>query len=406
MSLRLHTCVLLLVLGPGCNLILPSLPADGVTAPDAAGDGIATSDSPGGADLSSPTDHSVRPDTPMGWDLPPGTDVPTDLPGPDGGEDVTAPPLWECQTPVGLLAESLETHSFTRFGVSAENNFLYIYYSLCGVEEPISGPEKGWFLLVDEVSTLGVQVACDGPCWAYLMKDGCNYQNIEACWSPHDTPLLSWSVLPGTWYVAVEQMEEEGVPAAPGWVGPPFDIHVALNRTHGHPGCVEDGVLPLSEVLATGACEAQDDTTWRVWTRVGSLPSPGEATDRVWLPCTAGALPVDPVGGMPETILRLVTDLPGEARRVRVTATLDPGVPGGLPGWAGILGIAGPPCGETTALVDCDGGRKKELRVTDVTLLPGQEAFLYLDGVGEEALDGPIPRPYRLDVRVEADCIP
>ena len=56
--------------------------------------------------------------------------------------------------------------------------------------------------------------------------------------------------------------------------------------------------------------------------------------------------------------------------------------------------------------MDCDGGFKKTLQVSEVTLLPGQEAFLYLDGVGSEALDGPTERPYRLEVRLEADCLP
>ena len=388
----------------GCNLILPAIP-DVVPGADMDTDGGLTDTSPG-VDSVAGLDQSRRPDTPWPLDTPTATDASLDKITPDGGETV-APPLWECQTPMNLLAEGVETSSFTRFGQLAENNFIYIYYSLCGVDLPISGPELGWFLQVDQVASLDMMVACQGPCWVYLMKDGCYYQNTEACWHPHDTPFLHWDLMPGTWYVTVEQMEEEGVPAPPGWVGPPFDIHVALNRTHAHPGCQEDEELHLSDVLAEGICEERDGETWRVWTRVGVLPAPGQGTDRAWIPCLAGAAPLDPIGGMPEYILRLDANQLGiSAALVDVAVTLDPDAPDALPSWAGVLGVAGPPCGETAALVDCDGGLKKELRVSEVTLLPGQEAFVYVDGVGAEALDGPKERAYRLDVRVAADCTP
>lgn len=399
MSKRLYLSAFLVLL-TGCKLVLPATSGDVYPASDAA------EEDPGGGDTDTPhdslwgPDSTWRPDTRVAPEVGDVGDGDADLTIPDGGGDVAAPPLWECQTPMELLSPTVEDGSFTRFAEVAAENFIYIYYSLCGVEEPISGPERGWFLQVDQVATLGVEVDCEGPCWIYLMKDGCNYQNIQTCYSPGDVPVLSWDVLPGTWYVAVEQMELPGTPAPPGWVGPPFDIHVALNRTHAHPGCAPDMVLPLSEVLESGTCEIDGDTGWRLWSRLGTLPAPGLGADRAWLPCFAGATPVDPLGGMPETILRLEADS-GDARRIDVTAVLDPGAPGGIPGWAGILGVAGPPCGETASLVDCDGGQKKELRVPDVTLLPGQEAFLYLDGVGDEALDGPVERSYRIDVRVE-----
>ena len=385
----------------GCNLILPPIP-DVVPGAGDMDTGRGLSDS-SEVDSVAGLDQTPAPDTP--WPL--DTRAATDQASPDGGETIAPPPLWECLTPMDLLAEGVETSSFTRFGQLAEDNFIYVYYSLCGVDLPISGPELGWFLQVGQVASLDVMVACQGPCWAYLMKDGCYYQNTEACWRPHDTPFLHWDVMPGLWYVAVEQMEEEGVPAPPGWIGPPFDIHVALNRTHAHPGCQEDGNLHLSDVLAEGTCEERDGETWRVWTHLGVLPAPGQGTDRAWIPCLAGAAPLDPIGGMPEYILRLNADQPGvSAARVDVAVTLDPDVPDALPSWAGILGVAGPPCGETAALVDCDGGLKKELWVSEVALLVGQEAFVYLDGVGAEALGGPKDRAYRLEVRVAADCMP
>jgi len=406
MSKRLHVYALLVLLA-GCNLILPSVPDGTIPGTDAAGDAAAPVDTWRPHDSLWKPDFNPGPDSQVWPDTPPTGDAGDDLVTADGGEDVVVPPLWECQTPIALLSPTIETGSFTRCAQQAVENFIYIYYSLCGVEEPISGPELGWFLQVDQVATLGVEVACEGVCWAYLMKDGCNYQNIQTCWNPQETPVLSGDVRPGTWYVAVEQMEFPGTPTAPGWVGPPFDVHVALNRTHAHPGCAADGALPLSEVLETGTCELQGDTGWRLWSHAGTLPSPGYGADRAWLPCIAGATPVDPLGGMPEYILRVDAYLSGPARRVDITATLDPGARSGIPGWAGILGLAGPPCGETATLVDCDGGQKKELRIPDVTLLPGQEAFLYLDGVGDEALANPIDRSYRIDVRVEdPDCGP
>ncbi|MFH1532361.1 MAG: hypothetical protein ABIK09_16680 [Pseudomonadota bacterium] len=400
MSMRFHVLMFLVLVSPGCNLILPSLPEDAVSGVDIGDDDDALEDTTRGTDSLWGPDRNVRPDSPPSPDLS-SDGGGSDLQWPDGGGDVAAPPVWECQTPMELLSPSVETSSFTRFAQLAEGNFIYVWYSLCDEEEPVSGPERGWFLQVDQVASMSLQVACEGPCWAYLMKDGCNYQNIQTCWNPHETSTLSWDVLPGTWYVAVEQMEQAGIPAPPGWVGPPFDIHAALNRTHQHPGCVPDGVLPLSEILEEGTCEVHEGIGWRVWSRLGSLPAPGDGKDRAWLPCAAGAADVDPIGGMPETILRLEADIPGDARRVDLIATLDPGVPSGVPSWAGILGLAGPPCGETASLVDCDGGQKKELRVLGVTLLPGQEAFLYLDGVGSEALEGPKDRPYRIDVRLE-----
>ncbi len=396
----------LAVMITGCNLILPSIPEDAVSGMDIQGDAYAPGDYWTATDNPWWFDHKTRPDTPPPSDTPPTADETSDLAAADELGEVPAPSVWECQTPMELLSPTVETASFTHFAQLAEDNFIYVWYSQCGSDEPISGPERGWFLQVDQIAAISVQVSCEGPCWAYLMKDGCNPQNNEVCWNPHETPTLSWDILPGTWYVAVEQMEVEGIPATPGWVGPPFDIHAALNRTHTHPGCVGDGSLPLSKVLAEGTCEIHDDASWRVWSRLGTLPPPGEGTDRVWLPCTAGATSMDPVGGMPDYVLRLDEDIPGDPRRVDVTATLDPTTSGGLPSWAGILGLAGPPCGETATLVDCDGGQKKELQVLDVILLPGQAAFVYLDGVGGEALDGPIERAYRLDVRVEADCTP
>lgn len=400
MSKRLYLTAVI-VLFTGCNLVLPAVPEDVLPASDVAGPDAGAGDAWVPHDSLWGPDSTWRPDTQLPWEIGDAGDAGDDRIAADAGGDALEPPQWECQTPMGLLSPTVEGGSFTRFAEVAAENFIYIYYSLCGVDEPISGPERGWFLQVDQVATLGIEVACEGPCWVYLMKDGCNYQNIETCWSPADTPVLSWDALPGTWYVAVEQMELPGTPAPPGWVGPPFDIHVALNRTQGHPGCSADTILPLSEILEEGTCEIDGDTGWRVWSRLGSLPAPGVGADRAWLPCIAGATPVDPLGGMPETILRLEADVPGDARRIDVTATLDPGGFGGIPSWAGILGVAGPPCGATASLVDCDGGQKKELRVPDITLLPGQEAYLYLDGVGDEALDGPIERPYRIDVRVE-----
>ncbi len=401
---RIHSIAVVTVL-MGCNLILPPIP-DVVPGAGDMDTGSGLADVSPWVDHVTGPDQSRRPEMPWPLDTHPATDVPPDQVSPDGGETI-APPPWECQTPMDLLAAGVETSSFTRFGQQAEDNFIYIYYSLCGVDFSISGPELGWFLQVDQVASLDVMVECQGPCWTYLMKDGCYYQNTEACWSPHDTPSLHWDVMPGIWYVAVEQMEEEGVPAPPEWVGPPFDIHVALNRTHAYPGCQEDGDLHLSDVLAEGNCEERGGETWRVWTRLGVLPAPGQGTDRAWIPCLAGVAPLDPIGGMPEYILRLNADQPGlSAARVDVEVTLDPSVQDALPSWAGILGVAGPPCGETAALVDCDGGLKKKLRVSEVTLLVGQEAFVYLDGVGAEALDGPKERAYRLDVRVAADCMP
>ena len=405
MSTRPYACLFLVTLLTGCNLILPSIPEDGTQGFDTLGDGSWAPDTVIPKETYTWPDRITRPDTPQMDSMQTG-DESSDVPVIDGGGDLFSPPIWNCGTPMELLSPTVETTSFTRFAQQAENNFVYIWYSQCGSDEPISGPELGWFLQVDQIATISVQVSCVGPCWAYLMKDGCSPQNTETCWNPQETPTLTWDVLPGTWFVAVEQMEEVGVPAAPGWIGPPFDIHTALNRTHSYPGCFPDGSLPLSEVLAEGSCETIDGTTWRVWTRTGTLPSPGAGPDRAWLPCTAGAAPIDPVGGTPEYILRLDADLPGDGRRVDAIATLDPAAQGGLPTWAGVLGLAGPPCGETATLVDCDGGLKKELHVQDVTLLPGQEAFLYLDGVGSEALGGPIERPYRLDIRVEADCDP
>jgi len=179
-----------------------------------------------------------------------------------------------------------------------------------------------------------------------------------------------------------------------------FDIHVAINRTTGQEECQVETESSFSQ-LEVSCAERGDE-------------GPAEATvsasldwalqDDFFLGCGTPGKAADPTGGMPDASHRFVADLAGSEPRqigVEVTFAKPPVDSDGF-----ILALTTSPCGASGSVIDCDWGDGTSLKISNVTLFPGETVYAVVDGLGADALTLVEPQPYLLRWTSSAPCPP
>ena len=255
--------LLLTVCVAGCPFTLPrpQLPeaASGDTPADAspidAGDG---SLQPPLEDVAEPKDRWwFVPDTPFApddpdpvWDI-----VWQDFPNPPDG----SPPIdagggegeWECEIgglarPHGIFGAEIMTHSFFRRTEVLDPHLITVSHTSCGIGgyNP-QQEERTYPLKVDFPSSLRVTLECNAPCYAFLMKNGCHYENISGCWFGDSGQVqMEAELLPALYVLGVEFLSAEEMEAKDFQ----FDLHVALNHSLGQQECQVESQLYYSDM--------------------------------------------------------------------------------------------------------------------------------------------------------------
>jgi hypothetical protein len=209
--------------------------------------------------------------------------------------DLPVVPSWNCPVSLETLAPLPITGSFALEAQPSSVNLLSVYYSHCSETQSNPGPETAFLLAPSVPSRLELRLDCPPPCRAYLIREGCYFQNFQGCWNQDTGVWPSPVVSPGTWVLAVEQPIPEGQLAPP-----PFSIHGALTPLEPPADCPPDDLLRWSQLAPLG-----DDT---VGTSLTLCLAP-DAPDRVKTACAARS---DTFGGMGELLLELVPDLPAD----------------------------------------------------------------------------------------------
>ena len=411
-SARLPIALLLTLCLAGCPFTLPKpqLPeaASGDTPADASlMDAVDGSLPPPLEDVAEPVDRwwfvpdtAVAPDDPFPvWDTiwqdlpdPPDEWTPIDAGGGGG--------VWECEIggmarPHGIFGTEIMTHSFFRRNEVLDPHLITVSWVTCGTGgyNP-QQEERTYPLKVDFPSSLRATLECNAPCYAFLMKNGCHYENIAGCWFGEEGNVqMDAELLPALYVLGVEFLSTEGLESEDFQ----FDLHVALNHKLGQQECQVDSQFHYSDM--DEACTSGKGGSASA-TVAGALD--WSKQDDFYLGCSQFGTPADPVGGVPDVAHSFVADFPGPGPS---TVSVQLAFPGADPGsQAGILALTGAPCGATDAVVDCDWGFSGALAVDEVTAFPGETLYAIVDGMAAGGLALTEPVEYELTWTVTGAC--
>lgn len=305
---------------------------------------------------------------------------------------------WNCPHIPDVLSDTVHASSFVEAGVALpESDFFVIYDWFCGMDALNHSPEKSFLLAVNEPVELRLDLRCDAPCYAYLMKNGCQYDSIETCFNTDSSELAAVSgLLPGFFLLNVEFVFDQ---LTPDGRGHEFDIHVALNKSLGHPECLLTSAIADSAVESS--CSLGEESGVKTHT-VESLLS-WEDEDDFHLQCSHLGVAADPFGGMPDAVHSYVADYEGSMPRL-VDVAVQREVSEDQPGTGLILAVTTAPCGASSAVVDCDWSFQSQISLQGLTVFPGETLYAVVDGIGGGAFHMPPELPYSLTWTLHEPC--
>ena len=383
---------------PGCLIDLPKSPLQDFSDNVSVGDGVAGRDKQG-------TPDGVSNDPGFdSWQWSPDSQTVDDTGGRGNSEnpefdlDLAAAEveaLWECVYTPQELSTDFHEYSFFATSQQMEADLLYVYGGLCGLSESNFGPERVYLLEVDLPRSLNVRVDCSSSCLAYLMRNGCNYIHTQGCWYGESGSVqFSADLMSGTYILAVEILVDEEV-LEPG--AGDFDIHVAVNNSHGQEDC------SLEDDLAFSDLETQCDGNGKGLARGvldGTLS--WDYHDLLFTGCSQSGALADEFGGMPDLTFAFVADFEEEESMPLTVRLSVPDQP-----WQPIaehlLAITTDPCGAEDAVVDCKLGAVGQLVLEDLVVFRGETVYAVVDGIGEAGFDFP-DMPFELSFEVPATC--
>ncbi len=274
--------------------------------------------------------------------------------------------------------------------------------NVCGGGFPMAEqPSRIWLLDTDTPTRLVLRTRChDFDCDALVMRDDCIRNNVVSC-AATDGDEFDTVELEAGFHMVLLQARGEFRPGE-------FDLQLALNRDQGavdlENRCLADETLSLSHLMEEGECVVDEGGAWREMWFEGDTRG---GRDRTFLGCRGPGIREDLVGGAPERIWRLLSDFDDQvSKTVSVALETRP------PSWQAFLAVTGAPCGARDAVIDCgqtpqpgslapeESGRTV---VEDITVFPGQDLFVVVDGVGERALSGEHSGPFKLSVRLRIE---
>ncbi len=347
-------------------------------------------------------DTTTAPDDPFPvWDVvwqdtpkPPDGLAPPDVGGGEGE--------WVCEIggvpqPLDIFGPDIVTHSFFRRSEILDPHLITVSYKSCGIDgyNP-QQEEKTYPLKLDFPSTIRISLECNYPCYAFLMKNGCHYENITGCWYGEEGQVQAeMELLPALYVLGVEFLSQPDVAAEDFQ----FDLHLALNHKLGQEECAAESHLLYSDLEESCAPGKEGLASATVDGTLG-----WDSQDDFYLGCSQFGTPADPVGGVPDVAHALTLDFPGPGP---ATVSAELAFPGAQPGaQAGILALTGAPCGASDTVVDCNWGFADSLAVDEVTAFPGQTLYAVVDTMAAGGLDLAEPVEYELTWTVAGACSP
>ncbi len=349
---------------------------------------------PGPADTAPPEDLSFPdiPGPPRDIFVPPAPDVALpDLTSPDSGPAPDLPTYRYCPWEVASLPRTRVSTVFR------DEDFL-------GAESrtsPIDGacdqtafpdreqPERVFLVDVPLAARMLVRTRCEGwDCDALVLRDDCLTSNVAACLTTDGDERFALEVLPGAHLIVVERR----APFLPGL----FDLQVALNNERGYEDCPVHGDYDLAAIEQEGACVSDERGAFRELRLSGDTRV--DAVDQVYLDCGGPGIRRDATGGAPDLIWRFQADEQAEGPRQIDLELLASG------DWQAFLAATAAPCGASESVIDCaqslDGA---PARVDALTLFPGDEIYVVVDGMGDLAFEGREAGPFELIVRLAVE---
>jgi hypothetical protein len=319
---------------------------------------------------------------------------------PDGKVVDAAPEefTWNCPYATEELAGVIHQSSFVETGVALPDTDRFVIYDwFCGMDELNHSPESSFLVQISEPVELRIELKCDAPCYAYLMKNGCQYDSIETCFNTDSDSLAAVSgVLPGLFLLNVEFLFDQLTPEGRGHE---FDIHVALNKSLGQPECLLTSATIDSAVEST--CSLGEDNGLKSRTVQSELS--WQDGDDFNLQCSHLGVEADPFGGMPDAVHSYFADYGGAMPRT-VDVILDRELSQEQPDMPLTLAVTTAPCGASSAVVDCDWSSGSEIALHGLTVFPGETLYAVVDGVGSSAFDFPEELPYSLTWTIHEPC--
>ena len=326
---------------------------------------------------------------------------PADFASPDSGDGEDPEFTWTCPYETTEFAPDIKSKSFVVTNqVLGENDYFMVYDWICGLGLTYTSqsPERGYPFVLDRPMSISAQLRCDDICLAYLVKNGCQYDNIDNCWYKNaDQVKLTQDLMPALYMIGPEYLQQDMLES----VNPDhlFDLHLAINNPYGQTPCLVEGTARHSEM--SGTCDALDDLVLMTATDSGNLSWSDD--DDLYLQCNHFGIEADDLGGMPDVVHSFIADFPGPGpRRVDVAVSFPAQEDSEV---SHIVALTTAPCGAVEAVIDCTWGSDSMLVLEGIYVFPDETLFLVIDGAGADAFDSPSNTPYSITWTVYDSCL-
>lgn len=336
----------------------------------------------------------VEPDTGLeDWSL-------ADYASPDSVDGQDPEFIWTCPYETTEFAPAIKSKSFVvKNQVLGENNYVMVYDWICGLGLTYThqSPERGYPFVLDKPTTISAQFRCDDICLGYLLKNGCQYDNIENCWyKKSDQVTFTQDLMPAVYMIGPEFLQQDMLESvSPDHV---FDLHLAINNSYGQTPCQVENAVRHSDM--SGTCDALDDLVLMTGTDSGTLEWSDQ--DDLYLQCNHFGIQADDLGGMPDVAHSFIADFQGPGpRRVDVTVAFTAQEDSTI---GHIVAVTTAPCGAVDAVIDCTWGSDSLLGLEGIYVFPDETLYLVIDGTGTDAFDGPSDTPYEITWTVHDSC--